>query len=215
MGDISGYMKLLKQRFTVLFNAVHKRHGTLWSERFKSVLVEDGIALRTMAAYIDLNPVRAGLVNDPKDYRYCGYAEAIAGNRVAQRGCTEVMQCSEWEVATADYRRLLFGAACRPRETGESLSVETLAQVIREKGKLPVHIMLCCRLRYLTDGAVIGSPKFVREQLGLESRKYGRVYALEPKKLPPIADWGGLTVLRRPRTAICVNEFMRSSRLSV
>jgi exodeoxyribonuclease V beta subunit len=39
-----------------------------------------------MAAYIDLNPVRAGLVKDPKDYRWCGYAEALSGSRRAQRG---------------------------------------------------------------------------------------------------------------------------------
>lgn len=52
---------------------------TLWAERFKSVLVEGfGNALETVAAYIDLNPVWAGIVEDPKDYRFCGYAEAVA-----------------------------------------------------------------------------------------------------------------------------------------
>ena len=39
-------------------------------------------ALRTMAAYIDLNPIRAKLVADPRDYRWCGYAEAVAGKIV-------------------------------------------------------------------------------------------------------------------------------------
>lgn len=43
----------------------------MWEDRFRSVLVEGrGHALRTMAAYIDLNPVRAGLCEDPKDYRW-------------------------------------------------------------------------------------------------------------------------------------------------
>jgi hypothetical protein len=56
------------------------RQGTLWEERFKSVLVEGaGPALSVMAAYIDMNPVRAGLVSDPKDYRWCGNAAAVAG----------------------------------------------------------------------------------------------------------------------------------------
>jgi hypothetical protein len=41
-------------------------------------MVEDGEALRTISAYLDLNPVRAGLVDDPKDYRWGGYAEAMA-----------------------------------------------------------------------------------------------------------------------------------------
>ena len=56
-------MKLLKQRFTQWFNRQRGRKGTLWEERFKSVLVEGtGEVLATMAAYIDLNPVRAGIV---------------------------------------------------------------------------------------------------------------------------------------------------------
>jgi REP element-mobilizing transposase RayT len=88
MHDLSEFMKTLKQRFSIWYNRNHdNRLGTLWMDRFKSVLVEgEGNPLQTMAAYIDLNPVRAGLVEDPKDYRWCGYAEAVAGNLKAQRG---------------------------------------------------------------------------------------------------------------------------------
>jgi hypothetical protein len=80
MHDLSEFMKTVKQRFSIWYNRNHgNRRGTLWMERFKSVLVEGkGNPLQTMAAYIDLNPVRAGLVEDPKDYRFCGYAEAVA-----------------------------------------------------------------------------------------------------------------------------------------
>jgi hypothetical protein len=52
MWDVSAFMKLLKQRFTQWFNRERGRKGTLWEERFKSVLVEGaGDALATMAAY--------------------------------------------------------------------------------------------------------------------------------------------------------------------
>ena len=45
-----------------------------------------------MAAYIDLNPVRAGLCADPKDYRYCGYAEALGkGSLVAHQGIRTIL----------------------------------------------------------------------------------------------------------------------------
>ena len=68
MGDVSEFMKTVKQRFSIWFNKSHRRFGTLWADRFKSVLVEGaGNPLQTMAAYIDLNPVRAGIVDDPKE----------------------------------------------------------------------------------------------------------------------------------------------------
>ncbi len=87
MWDISRFMKVLKQRFTQWFNGRHNRRGTLWEDRFKSVLVEGkGQALKTIAAYIDLNPVRAKICEDPKEYRWCSYAEAVAGGKLAKEG---------------------------------------------------------------------------------------------------------------------------------
>ncbi len=78
MDDVSAFMKLLKQRFSIWYNRSHGRGGTHWCERFQSVLVEDTPhALRLVAAYIALNPVRAGLCRDPKDYRFSSYAEAL------------------------------------------------------------------------------------------------------------------------------------------
>ncbi|WP_307832963.1 transposase [Roseibacillus ishigakijimensis] len=86
MWNLSAYMKILKQRFTQWFNRVHQRRGTLWEDRFKSVLVEGkGPALKAMAAYIDLNPVRAGICQDPAEYRWCSYGEAVGGSRIARR----------------------------------------------------------------------------------------------------------------------------------
>ena len=85
MHDLSYFMKGLKQRFTQWYNGSHGRSGTLWEGRFKSVLVEDGYAARVMAAYIDLNPVRAGMVAKPEDYRWCSYGEAMAPNATKVR----------------------------------------------------------------------------------------------------------------------------------
>ena len=92
MYDVSQFMKTLKQRFTMWYNRRAGRRGTLWEERFKSILVQDSEqALVLMASYIDLNPVRAGIVKDPKDYRYCGYAEAVGGLKQARAGLRSVM----------------------------------------------------------------------------------------------------------------------------
>ena len=119
MWDVSSFMKALKQQFTQWFNGRHERKGTLWEERFKSVLVEGAdLALATMAAYIDLNPVRAGLVSDPKEYRWCGYAEAVAGRRTAREGLKTVVAgarrpTESWKQVLAEYRLRLYGEGKR------------------------------------------------------------------------------------------------------
>ncbi|MBX3733895.1 MAG: hypothetical protein KF791_15065 [Verrucomicrobiae bacterium] len=70
MWDISGHLHRLRQRFTRWFNRGKGRRRVPWEDRFKSVLVEGvGDPPATMAASFDLNPVRAPLVKDPKDYR--------------------------------------------------------------------------------------------------------------------------------------------------
>jgi hypothetical protein len=65
-------MKTLKQKFSIWFNRTHGHVGVLWEARFKSVIVDgEWSSLLKVAAYIDLNAVRAGLADDPKDYRWC------------------------------------------------------------------------------------------------------------------------------------------------
>ncbi len=198
MGDVSAFMKLLKQRFSVWFNRTHGRYGTLWAERFKSVLVENsGEALRTMAAYIDLNPVRAGLVDDPKDYRFCGYAEAVAGRQSARQGLVRVLGGTP-AVALAAYRELLFGkgSAGDTARVGH-VSAEQLRQVLKTKGHLPLATVLRCRIRHFTDGAVLGSHAFVQEHLRDYRRRTGRRPRTAPRGLPPLTEhWHGLSTLR-------------------
>lgn len=53
--------------------------------------VKAGKRIMMMASYIDLNAVRAGLVSDSKEYRYCGYGEAVGGDKEAREGLRHVM----------------------------------------------------------------------------------------------------------------------------
>jgi hypothetical protein len=200
MGDVSHFMKLVKQRFSVWFNRSHQRYGTLWSERFKSVLVEpQGKALETMATYIDLNCVRAGLVTDPKDYRFCGYAEAVAGNATAQAGLLSILGGS-WSEAQATYRHWLFGTATEARESGAPIDAALLEKVIAEGGRLPLSTVLRCRIRYFTDGAVLGSQAFVETHLRAYRALTGRRERTAVRPIPPVADWGSpLATLRALR----------------
>src|SRR5215475_12161195 len=112
MYDISIFIKELKGRFAQWYNQRHDRYGVLWAERFKSVLLEGGQAVAAVAAYIELNPVRAGLCADPKDYRYCGYSEALAkGSRLARHGIRTILgqpKTTCWQQLSREYRKYLF-----------------------------------------------------------------------------------------------------------
>lgn len=208
MSDVSEFMKTVKQRFCVWYNKSHNRYGTLWAERFKSVLVEgQGNPLQTMAAYIDLNPVRAGLVDDPKDYRFCGYAEAVAGDSLAELGLLAVwadhVGTGGAKAAMKSHRMLLFGKGASPwTHQGKLIKPEQAVKVLeQEDGELPKAAALRCRVRYFTDGAILGSAEFIRS--------YADVWQIERRrKHPPKVNrmqsgaWGDLAVIKGLRSQV-------------
>jgi putative transposase len=204
MNDVSEFMKIVKQRFSVWFNRTHNRYGTLWAERFKSVLVENSPkALETVAAYIDLNPVRAGLVEDPANYRWCGYAEARAGVSEAREGLAAVVFSQEhgldsWRKVAARYRALLGaeGSTLRPgQEHKVRMDRKTAVQMMESGQDLPLSDALRCRIRYFTDGAILGSREFVSGWLSFHKKRLRSRASLLPKPLRG-APWKDLSVYR-------------------
>jgi putative transposase len=184
MWDISQFMKSLKQRFTQWFNKRHERKGTLWEERYKSTLIEGGgTPLAMVAAYVDLNPVRAKLVSDPKDYRWCGYAEAVVGVKMARSGI-EMAARAQLGLAKPrcglleHYRELLFnwGVTVKTNADGSkkgAISKDDRRAVMERGGKLPVSSALRCKMRYFTDGAVLGTREFVNAIFEAQRRRFG------------------------------------------
>ena len=191
MHSLSEFFKGMLQRFTCWFNREHGRKGVLWESRFRSVIVQDGLAARTMAAYIDLNPVRAGIVEDPADYRWSSYGEAVGGGRGAKKaqeglvralysfGSREVTGRSWAQGGVGkEYRRILVSAGI---EQGEEVgNAKTRRRVVTRKGRsrekakmelarlskegerdLKISKVVQCRVRYFSDGAVIGTKSFV------------------------------------------------------
>jgi putative transposase len=193
MHDLGEFMKALLQRFTRWFNVKHERTGTLWESRFKSVLVEDGIAAKTMAAYIDLNPVRAGMVADPAAYRWSSYGEAMGGGpkgngKKARAGLVRALMAHKGGEADArhwagevskEYRMMLLEEGAEKLQEMVTVGGDVEVKVVRKGLKkaavdaelaqlqrsrdVAMSRMLRCRVRYFTDGAVIGSRQFVDE----------------------------------------------------
>jgi len=66
-------MKHLGQRYVQYINRTYRRSGTLWEGRFKSCLAQDETYVLTCHRYIELNPVRANMVDHPRDYPWSSY----------------------------------------------------------------------------------------------------------------------------------------------
>jgi putative transposase len=67
-GNLARAMRILNQRYVAYFNRRHHRTGTLWESRFRSCLVDSERYALTLYQYIELNPVRAAMVEAPEDY---------------------------------------------------------------------------------------------------------------------------------------------------
>ena len=223
-GDLSMFVKMLKQRFSVFYNRRSGRVGTLWEDRFKSVLLEGGeTTLRTVAAYIDLNPVRAGLVERPEDYRWSGYGEACGAGKGAatareglasitreglanlrQHDRSEDVAWPDWSEVQRGYRLLLYtdGREQKPDEVrGEGgragIAAEECERVEESGGAMPLPEVLRRKVRYFSDGAVIGSAGFVNGVFDdLKDRgKIGSKRRTGARRMMG-ADFGGLCSLR-------------------
>jgi len=79
---VSNMMQSLGRHYVRYFNHQYKRTGTLWEGRFKSCLVQTDQYLLTCQRYIELNPVRAGMVKDPADYAWSSYSAHALGKQV-------------------------------------------------------------------------------------------------------------------------------------
>ena len=198
MGDISIFNKELKQRFSAWYNCQNDRFGTLWAERFRSTVVE-GVAetMLVVAAYIDLNPVRAGIVSDPKDYRFCGYAEALVGSSESRAGIMGFHPRGSWRDVSVLYREYLF---VKGGVSGSSkkLAMERTAILteIERGARLSEGQLLRLKIRYFTDGVVIGSSGFVNEVF-LEFRsRFSKNRSLGARPLNTSLKALGLTSLR-------------------
>jgi putative transposase len=199
--DLSRFVKEVKERFSRWYNKRHQRQGTLWMDRFKSVLIEANLGkkdqpesaridvVRAMAAYIDLNPVRASLVQDPADYPWCGYSEAIAGKRNAQRGLCRIMQkpVDSWDThqVAQTYATLLTSTPKSttqkqkptpktPTKPNTKSSTEPTLQPHLDAGeKLTLPDLLHQRIRLFSEAIVLGSQAFVEEVFQTQRHKFG------------------------------------------
>ena len=100
-GALSLMMQAVGRSYVRAFNQAHGRTGTLWEGRYRSSVIQTERYLLTCMAYIDLNPVRAGMVEAPENYPWSSHAHYIG--RLHQRLLTP--PALYWELGNTPFAR--------------------------------------------------------------------------------------------------------------
>ncbi len=191
MFDLSQFCKTLKETYSMSYNFRHAHVGTIWGSRFKSVLLSpDYTTLMTVGSYIDLNPVRAEIVEEPGEYRWSGYGTAVRGNTLSRNGICSMVAAAyirrevPFETALQAYESAIEGFIEPPQKEesteGEITQKQQKAMPVQQEfvlekvdaeiakgAKLSLFEMLRCKVRYFSHGVAIGPAAFVREFAGL------------------------------------------------
>jgi len=114
--SISKTLQSVGRRYVQYFNHTYKRTGTLWEGRYKATVIDSEQYLLTCMRYIELNPVRAGMVEQPNEYTWSSYANNAEGKNNKLIISHEVYRgigINETERQAA-YRQLCKSAICKP-----------------------------------------------------------------------------------------------------
>jgi putative transposase len=228
MQEVSLFMRLLKLRFSLWFNGRAERYGTLWTDAYRSLVVEPTAeSVQAVSGYIDMNAVRRGLVENPESYAFCGVGEAFLRPGMARQGLARVLAfggdvaenvepgrvgdtvegSGSWAALAQGYRELLWGTQ-RVDASGNS-TAGTPSRV----GELPPtgQRSLCLadffrwRQRVFRWGVAMGTRAFVeavfygnKGQFG--PRKPGSLELAFVSRGPILGGWDfpGMAVLRSP-----------------
>ena len=147
MNSLPKFMKNLVHRITTFINRERGRRGSLWQSRFRSAIIEEGFTARAVSAYFHANPVRAGLVTDPGDYRWSSFTKARKADRALAMQASLVSLKKRDPLPRLAVKSLEAAIAeLNPKFNDEDLA---LAQALSET------------VRHFTDGSIVGSADFV------------------------------------------------------
>ncbi|MBI2340005.1 MAG: hypothetical protein HYU99_06555 [Deltaproteobacteria bacterium] len=174
LGSISRFTQELKQGLSRWYNKRSKRRGYLWAERFKGVIVGKGEAQLVCSAYIDLNPIRAGIVKWPEDYRWSSIGLMSRDPKRARRLLSPLSP----ERVTGEgggyslYRLFVYEAGGIKKDNRAAISEKKVQEVRRLLGRLGLGDQLRYRMRNLTEGHAIGSRELIEQVQGKNRRRH-------------------------------------------
>ena len=171
--DVSWCMRHLQHLYTAWFNRTRpvRRRGPLWAGRFKNTVLDTGEALWACWTYLERNPVRAGMVADSADYRFCSYGEWVQTGRhpFADAFVAALMPALPVPLQDLDAAAI----QCELRQEFARLAAEDAkappavvdAAIAAAMPEPPFALTARRRVRHWVDGMVIGSELFVRDTM--------------------------------------------------
>jgi len=175
-------MRSIKQTFSRWYNKTNGRTGYFWGDRFKSIWLQNGKSLLTCLVYIDLNPIRAKLVEVPEDYRWCGLSYRVCGNNANDfltfDGVFEDNGKRSADILLRDYRYLVYKwgnvkrltlsdiESGKTEDTRPKITDDIYLRELARSFRIPTPELLLKRVRYFSDGLVVGSKIFIKNAYG-------------------------------------------------
>jgi len=153
--DVSWFMRHLQHLFTAWYNRSKtiRRRGSLWADRFKNTILESGFAVWSCWSYIENNPVRAGMVQDTADYRFCSHGIwHQTGRHPFQKNIYALI---------LPLMNSLFGITSI-REIRDRMDQALADKAERDSTSTSFTMTVKRRVRHWTSGLVIGSELYVR-----------------------------------------------------
>ena len=210
--DVSWCMRHLQHLYSAWYNRSRpvRRRGPLWAGRFKNTVLEDGVALWACWTYIERNPVRAGMVEDAADYRFCSYGAWMQTSRHPFAGALSdhlipSLPAPLHAMSVAAIRRELGKALAHSEDETATESAEQAAEgdSVAENTAPVFTLAAGRRVRHWVDGLVIGSELFVRDTLRrcrpevpVDKHRLARTPAPAGSKVPCICCWRRLRVMQ-------------------
>lgn len=190
--DVSAFMKNVEGAIVRWFNRKYDRRGSLFGERFASTILETDSDVLNCMFYVDLNPVRAGLVDRPEDWKGGTTWRRIEGKDEGMVPLTELMPGKTIEECRKEYKLKLYWRGAIGGEEGKRQIPDEVIEEELERGfefgwGLDRH-------RWVSKGVVAGSYDTVSEWLTKLRKR-----VIYRKRVDPIEQLGGRCYTLRPQ----------------
>jgi hypothetical protein len=163
---LSELMRNIDGQFTAWYNPYCGRRGGFWADRYKSVWLEDLKALQDCLLYVELNPVRAGLVELPEQWRAGSAWSRAQGKTEGLVPLSEVFVEENPGREYESYRGRLLYRGMEPGREGQAQIPAWVVEAEQQRGFAKPGVFRQS-LRWMTDGVVLGSRSRIDQVLGV------------------------------------------------